>query len=226
MYTISSPSPAEAGYERFARLAEPSPRAWLNTLRLNGGRALHVGCGSGVTTIALTRWFHQVVGADYSVPLIQMAQSSNPHPCVEYRHVNFLQYSEDEGFDFIFAHMTVHDLEDIHAGLANIRRMVKPGGTVLVVDRTVEYRWLSYLESYSEAVVRLPSDVARLGRHDALWLFRYRTSRSRVRHLAADCHLSSAEFVRTYSAAFPKCYFHKKSADYAMIWRKPGVGWQ
>ena len=223
---VTIPESPDPDYERFAKLASPSPLDWLDGLDLHGGRVLHAGCGSGATTIGLTKWFDEIVATDYTEALIAKARSAHPHSKIEYLNVSFVNYSDSTSFDLIFIYMTLHDLvgDEFGKALNNVKKLVRPGGTIVIVDRIVDRPWLSYLQCFADAITNLPGDVARLGAKDALWLLRYRVRPSRMAHQACDVHLTGDEFLRCYRSAFPGSVFRSKAHDRAVIWRKPVQG--
>jgi 2-polyprenyl-3-methyl-5-hydroxy-6-metoxy-1,4-benzoquinol methylase len=109
-----------------------------------GGRVADVGCGMGWSAIGIARAYPQarVDGFDVDEPSVEQAQRNAEQAGVADR-VRFTTVdarSADDGagaYDLVTAFECVHDLSDPVAVLGAMRRMARPGGTVLVVDEKV-----------------------------------------------------------------------------------------
>ncbi len=111
-----------------------------------GGRAIDLGCGTGVVPVLLAKAFPQadVTGLDLDARSIAVARAHAQAEGVAER-VRFLvapidTYQATAPFDFISTFDLVHDLPDPPAALARIRRMLAPGGTYLMVEPRVDDR--------------------------------------------------------------------------------------
>jgi SAM-dependent methyltransferase len=215
------PGTVDLDYERYAALARRSPLAWLEGMNLRGRRVLHAGCGSGVTTVGLTRWFESVTGTDYNPGLIEVARRRHPHPRIRYLPVDFVEFEDAAGFDLVFVYMTMHEVDDLEKAMVNVKRLTRPGGRVVIVDRIVEHRWASHTHAFADAVTNLLPDIVARGACDAAWLFRYRTNGERMAHLAGDGHLTRWEFVRRFGPYFPGAKLTVRGLDRAVYWTKP-----
>ncbi len=107
-----------------------------------GGRVADVGCGYGWSSIGIaTRWpAAQVDGFDVDPPSLERARQHAEAAGVADR----VRFREDDvraldgaDYDLVAAFECVHDLSDPVPVLAGMRRMVRPGGTVLVMDEAV-----------------------------------------------------------------------------------------
>ena len=117
-----------------------------------GGRVADVGCGYGWSAIGMaSRWpTARVDGFDVDRPSVQQARLNAAAAGVAERvtvrtdDVRTLLADEDgdcrlEGaYDLVTAFECVHDLPDPVSVLDAMRRMVRPGGTVLVMDEAVD----------------------------------------------------------------------------------------
>jgi 2-polyprenyl-3-methyl-5-hydroxy-6-metoxy-1,4-benzoquinol methylase len=99
-----------------------------------GGRALDVGCGSGRVCIALAEAFPaaEVVGIDPDEESIRRAKAAAPK-------LNFLvkttaNLERGPGFDFISLCDALHDLAEPLATLRQVRTLLKPEGTLFIVE--------------------------------------------------------------------------------------------
>ena len=101
---------------------------------------LDIGCGGGRTLEHLASRVRvgKVVGLDYSGDSVSVAQKSNQKLIFSGR-VEVLQGAvssipfSDATFDFVTAVETYYFWPDIHADLAEIRRVMKPHGKLLII---------------------------------------------------------------------------------------------
>jgi len=127
-------------------------RSWLPAMpqvvaRLqDGGRALDVGCGTGVVPITLAKAFPTatIAGLDVDARSIDIARGYARDAGVADR-VHFLAESvealpTEPGWDFISTFDVVHDLPDPLAAMARIRSALNEGGTYLMVEPKVAER--------------------------------------------------------------------------------------
>ena len=211
-----------ADYDRFATLEPPTILEWLLThLPTLRERALDAGCGSGRHTLALADRFDQVVGVDISRPLIDIARQKRLPPNLQYCLEDLMACHGPGGFDLVFSSTTLHHLPDIESALVHLRGLVRPAGTIVLIDnvasRPTPPRWVHVLG----ALRHFPADVRRMGWIEARWLFVFRTSRPWLEHLASDRYLSRREFERVYGAAFPGAQFQQLGYAHGLVWRKP-----
>lgn len=124
----------------------------LATLTL-GERVLEVGCGTGeVAQRARSRVgsIGQVSGIDPSAEMIAVAQrkAARAGLDIDYRvgAIEALPYP-DASFDVVLSSLMMHHLPDDlkSAGLAEVLRVLKPGGRLLIVDFKRPRHWLSRL---------------------------------------------------------------------------------
>jgi 2-polyprenyl-3-methyl-5-hydroxy-6-metoxy-1,4-benzoquinol methylase len=108
-----------------------------------GGRVADVGCGFGWSSVGIATGYPaaRVDGFDVDVPSIEQARTNAAEAGVADR-VRFEVvdagglHTEGE-YDLVTAFECVHDLPDPVAVLGAMRRLVRPGGTVLVMDERV-----------------------------------------------------------------------------------------
>ncbi|MBL8385819.1 MAG: methyltransferase domain-containing protein [Burkholderiales bacterium] len=121
-------------------------RTWLPTMPAvvaalaSGGRAIDVGCGTGVVPIALARAFPQarIDGLDLDARSIAIARGYAEAAGVAGR-VRFIEGSADAlaaagPYDFICTFDVIHDLPDPVGVLRAIRGALAAGGTYLMVE--------------------------------------------------------------------------------------------
>jgi SAM-dependent methyltransferase len=93
--------------------------------------ALDVGCGTGLSTVALKEIAREVVGVDAASEMIALADSD---PCIEYLVASAEQLPfQDAGFDLMTLSQAFHWL-DREEFLEEARRVLRAGGWLIVYD--------------------------------------------------------------------------------------------
>ncbi len=111
-----------------------------------GGRALDVCCGTGDLAFELKRRVGArgtVVGLDFSEPMLELARAKSAELAldVQYLQGNALELPfGDSGFDAATVGFGVRNLVDLAGGLAEMTRVVRPGGRVVILEITTPTR--------------------------------------------------------------------------------------
>jgi SAM-dependent methyltransferase len=111
-------------------------------------RVLDVGCGTGNLTIALGAVQASATGIDLSTPYIEFARRQTSDPGVTFDVGDALHLPYPDGaFDRTLSMLALDVLPDPTRGLAEMRRVTRPGGTVaaLVNDFRCGYTPFSML---------------------------------------------------------------------------------
>jgi len=124
-----------------------------------------LGCGTGVTTAALAPFVKQVIGVDGSDEMLDAARARLAGaPNVELRRGALESLPVDSGtLDAVTLVLVLHHLPSPVAALAEAARVLRPGGSVLVVDMAPheheEYRremghvWLGFSDDQARRLL-------------------------------------------------------------------------
>jgi SAM-dependent methyltransferase len=108
----------------FERLNWP---AFASLLPAAGRLTLDVGCGEGRVGRLLASVGHRVVGIDSSPTLVSLARSAGGYDEVVCGSAPAMPFAD--GFaDLAVAFMSIHDMDDPAAAIAEIGRVLEPGG--------------------------------------------------------------------------------------------------
>jgi demethylmenaquinone methyltransferase/2-methoxy-6-polyprenyl-1,4-benzoquinol methylase len=162
--------------ERAADLARVGP----------GDRALDVATGTGDLALVLARRVGpggEVVGSDFSEGMLSLARRKDPELRWEWGNALDLPYADGE-FNAATVGFGARNFSDLDRGLAEMARVVRPGGRVVVLEITSPQRpplstffslWfdrvvpaLGRLTGDPEAYVYLPRSVKRFPGPEAL----------------------------------------------------------
>ncbi|WP_059007788.1 class I SAM-dependent methyltransferase [Streptomyces specialis] len=126
-------------YERFTRLLDrPGGEidTWLSGHIGTGHRALDVGCGTGRWSTALATRYDEVLAIDAAPRMIEIAERERPRPNIRFRVRDAMTLTprEDGVFDVVLVFSCVMHVGDAGPLLAVLRRMVAPGGKLLIIE--------------------------------------------------------------------------------------------
>jgi SAM-dependent methyltransferase len=120
-------------YARFmGRYADPLAVAFATYAGVRPGqRALDVGCGPGTLTALLVHALgpDAVQAVDPSEPFVAATRARFPEVDVRVGVAEALPF-DDDSVDLALAQLVVHFMSDPVAGLSEMRRVTRPGGTV------------------------------------------------------------------------------------------------
>jgi demethylmenaquinone methyltransferase/2-methoxy-6-polyprenyl-1,4-benzoquinol methylase len=111
-------------------------RATVREAVRQGDRALDACCGTGDLAIAARRaGAREVVGVDFSERMLERARRKAPE--VEWIQADVLRLPfEDASFDSVVVGFGVRNVEDLEAGLRELRRVLRPGGRLGILEIT------------------------------------------------------------------------------------------
>lgn len=120
------------------------------------GALLDVGCGTGSLLPALHGWgarLERYVGADLSPAMLSAAREKDtPHlppdalafAAADAGHLPF----RDASFDTVVTASSFHHWPDSRAGLAEVRRVLRPGGRLALVDWSGESAGIRLVQAW------------------------------------------------------------------------------
>jgi SAM-dependent methyltransferase len=131
---------SKAAYELFLPSvllpALPALRDRLN----GGGTILELGCGAGAGLLSLGRSFPlcTVTGVDPDPVTIAIArgriEEAGLGERVHAEEMRAEDLTSEDAFDFIYTQISLHEMDDARIVLANARRALRDGGTLLITE--------------------------------------------------------------------------------------------
>lgn len=118
---------------------------WMERMRAitdpHGKVVADIGCGGGIYSRA---WSDlgaaRVLGIDFSARMVADATAaSGEYPTVSFTEGDATNTGlPDASVDIVFERALIHHLPDLAAAFAEAKRILKPGGMLVVQDRTIE----------------------------------------------------------------------------------------
>ncbi|MBV9237828.1 MAG: class I SAM-dependent methyltransferase [Xanthobacteraceae bacterium] len=102
----------------------------------DGEKILDVGCGTGSLTFALSKFadLSQISAIDYSLVFVEAAKRRNTDPRITIEQADACALPFADGtFDRALALLVLHFVPDAGKAVAEMRRVVRPGGIVAAV---------------------------------------------------------------------------------------------
>ncbi|MEA3337408.1 MAG: methyltransferase domain-containing protein [Chloroflexota bacterium] len=181
MYVDSRAHTDPVVLNRLIALTQPQPD-W---------RVLDVATGTGHTAFAFSPHVLEVVGIDITPQMLDLAEElalERAIANVRFRlaNIHHLPFDDEtfdgEGFDLVTCRRAAHHFRDIHEALSEMVRMLKPGGLLLIDDRSVPED--SYIDSIMNRLDWL---------HDESHVRQYRPSEWQAMLAKAGCQVQVVE---------------------------------
>jgi demethylmenaquinone methyltransferase/2-methoxy-6-polyprenyl-1,4-benzoquinol methylase len=100
-----------------------------------GDRVLDACCGTGDLAVAARSRGADVVGLDFSEAMLERARAKSSQ--IEWIHGDVLALPfDDASFDAVTVGFGVRNVDDLGAGLRELRRVLRPGGRVGILEIT------------------------------------------------------------------------------------------
>jgi SAM-dependent methyltransferase len=110
-------------------------------------RALDVGCGEGRFCRMMQSYGIETVGTDPTLPLLREARQRDPKGDYREGRAEKLDFA-DGSFDLVVSYLSLIDIPDLKAGIAEMARVLAPGGSLLIANLTshisasIEQGWI------------------------------------------------------------------------------------
>lgn len=104
--------------------------------RINGRGwrdALDLGCGEGRFCRIMSGMGLRVTGIDPTAALLAEARNRDPRGDYREGRAEALELP-DASFDLVVSYLTLIDIDDAHAALSEMRRVLRPGGSLLIAN--------------------------------------------------------------------------------------------
>lgn len=118
-------------------LVEPHIPAFAEFERWRGKRVLEVGCGIGTDSVNFARAGAQVTAVDLSAESLRIARQRadvmGVTERIDFRRANAEELTsvvDDGPYDLVYSFGVIHHTPDPEAALAEIRKVIAPGGTL------------------------------------------------------------------------------------------------
>jgi ubiquinone/menaquinone biosynthesis C-methylase UbiE len=160
-------------YDRFKYAVEPHILSELRKLDLKGKRVLEIGLGQGAEAQKIIEAGAIYNGVDITQESVARVKTrctlfSLPYESLQVMNAEPLDFP-DGSFDIVFSHGVLHHSPNIKKIVAEIHRVLRPGGRVVVmlyhrnsVNYQISIRLLRRLGIFLLAVRGVPRIVARL----------------------------------------------------------------
>lgn len=127
-YLTSAVHAQGADLETLAALAQSMPHA----------KVLDLGCGCGHVSFAMAPHVTALVAVDLSKDMLAVVAAEAAKRDIKQLHTQAARAEslpfDDGAFDIVATRFSAHHWYDVRAGLAEARRVLKPGGKLVIVD--------------------------------------------------------------------------------------------
>ncbi len=202
--------------------ANSSSDLFLSCLPSRRHRALDVGCGTGGTLLALGECFEEVFGIDLAIRMLTLAKRKLPNGHLGRGSVCRMNATQlgfpDETFDFVIAHTVLHHVDPIASALAEMRRVLKPHGRIVIVDilrLRLTGHW-SVLTVYFAAFAYSVRKVLHRGLSEARRYWSRATDPDWIAHQRGECFIDEDSFRTLCNQDLPGATFRKFVGEMGM----------
>ncbi|WP_079911716.1 class I SAM-dependent methyltransferase [Paenibacillus sp. 32352] len=193
---------------------------FMSNLPEQRGRALDVGCGSGILVHELSSHFEEVIGIDISDELLEIAKAKRQRSNTSYLNMDAEHFTFDSGFDFIVSRTTLHHLNHIPSVINNMKGLLNDGGKLVILDNVSERETPPAYVYVIGAVLEFIPHHRKFGLRNAIRIFKHNTSKSWLEHLASDKYLSEKQYYDLFGKLLPNCRFQKMGWAMGVVWEK------
>ncbi|MEU0986814.1 class I SAM-dependent methyltransferase [Streptomyces sp. NPDC005953] len=133
---------AADGYASWSAIYDTLPSSYIEVEepivheildRLPAGAALDAACGTGRQTLALTSRGFRTTGVDQSPQMLDKARANAPEAQYRVGRLESLPL-DDQSVDVAVCSLAMTHLPELDASVAELARVVKPGGRIIITD--------------------------------------------------------------------------------------------
>lgn len=184
------------------------------------GRALDIGCGSGLLVEKLASYYAEVVGIDISDQMLEIAKYKRQRSNTVYLNMDAEHLNFKEKFDMIVSRTTFHHLNDIPHVIKQMKGILNDGGKIVILDNVSKVETPATYVYILGAIQEFLPHCFKFGMKNAIRIFRHNTSKPWLEHLASDKYLSEQKYYDLYEKLLPNCEFKKMGWAMGIIWEK------
>lgn len=111
-----------------------------------GMKVLDVGCGTGNYTSYIAKMGCKVIGLDISEKMLNIARQKLPETCFVQSSIYGMPFKKNT-FDIVFSMATFEFIHEFEAAYFEMKRIVKPGGHILIGTINGDSAWGEYFKS-------------------------------------------------------------------------------
>ena len=103
---------------------------------IDGMYVLDVGCGKGAFSRRLAEAGARVAGIDITGKFVEIAQQNMPYGIFSEASATEIPF-DDSQFDAVFSFEVLEHIPDTEEAIAEMVRVLKPGGKLLIIDKNI-----------------------------------------------------------------------------------------
>ena len=108
----------------FAAALQNKNDFFIKNLSSSKCAALDIGCGSGILTFELAKYYDRVVAVDISEKMLEIAREKRSAPNIEYIQMDASDLEFEIQFDLIVSASTFHHLKHLPSTLQSIKKLL------------------------------------------------------------------------------------------------------
>lgn len=194
---------------------------FISNIPRQKGKALDIGCGTGILIDELSNYFDEVIGIDFSNGMLEFAERKRKQSNISYINMDAESLSFDCKFDYIVSRTTFHHLTDIPSVINQMKELLNEGGKIVILDNVSKVETPPTYVYILGAMLEFLPNCFRFGVRNAVRVFKHNTSKPWLEHLAFDKYLSEQEYYEMYGKLLPNCKFHRMNWAMGIVWEKP-----